>query len=81
MNPCVVILSRPFSVGIPERWASADFNAPDEATCFEMLDRAVLKSGVNLIDTAEQYPIPSGYTSDGAVFVACLPSGRRHVYL
>ena len=42
-----------------QRWGSADFNAPDEALCHAMLDRAVLERGVNLIDTAEQYPIPS----------------------
>jgi len=42
-----------------QRWVSSDFNAPDEATCFEFMDRAILKHGVNLIDTAEQYPIPS----------------------
>ena len=41
-------------------WASADFNAPDEAACAALLDRAVLGGGVNLVDTAEQYPIPSG---------------------
>jgi len=43
-----------------QRWASNDFNAPDEKTCFGFMDEAILKSGVNLIDTAEQYPIPSG---------------------
>jgi len=42
-----------------QRWASADFNAPDEALCHKMLDTAVLGHGVNLVDTAEQYPIPS----------------------
>lgn len=42
-----------------QRWVSADFNAPDEAQCQAFLDRAVLGSGVNLVDTAEQYPIPS----------------------
>lgn len=42
-----------------QRWGSTDFNAPDEKLCHEMLDRAVDR-GVNLIDTAEQYPIPSG---------------------
>ena len=42
-----------------QRWGSADFNGPDEALCHQLLDRAVLRSGVNLIDTAEQYPIPS----------------------
>ena len=41
------------------RWGSTDFNAPDEATCHAMLDLAV-SHGVNLVDTAEQYPIPSG---------------------
>lgn len=42
-----------------QRWGSADFNGPDEALCHRMMDRAILESGVNLIDTAEQYPIPS----------------------
>jgi len=42
-----------------QRWGSADFNGPDESLCHRMLDRAVLEGGVNLIDTAEQYPIPS----------------------
>lgn len=42
-----------------QRWGSTDFNAPDEALCHQMMDRAILNSGVNLIDTAEQYPIPS----------------------
>jgi len=42
-----------------QRWASADFNAPDESLCHAMLDKAVLERGVNLVDTAEQYPIPS----------------------
>ena len=45
-----------------QRWGSADFNGPDEALCHKLLDRAVLQGGVNLVDTAEQYPIPS----DGA---------------
>lgn len=43
-----------------QRWGSMDFNAPDQAKCHELLDLAVLDSGVNLVDTAEQYPIPSG---------------------
>ena len=43
-----------------QRWASSDFNAPDENACFGFMDEAILKGGVNLIDTAEQYPIPSG---------------------
>lgn len=42
-----------------QRWVSSDFNAPDEQECFKMMDEAILKNGVNLIDTAEQYPIPS----------------------
>jgi len=51
-----------------QRWASADYNAPDKDQCFEFMDEAILKNGVNLLDTAEQYPIPSaasnpeGYT-------------------
>lgn len=42
-----------------QRWGSADFNAPDEALCHQMMDRAILEGAVNLVDTAEQYPIPS----------------------
>jgi len=42
-----------------QRWGSADFNAPDEKMCFKFLDKAILEGGVNLVDTAEQYPIPS----------------------
>eukprot|EP00965_Chrysotila_dentata_P193509 6175815-Pleurochrysis_carterae.AAC.1 len=44
-----------------QRWGSKDFNAPDLELCHTLLDRAVLDSGVNLIDTAEQYPIPSDW--------------------
>jgi aryl-alcohol dehydrogenase-like predicted oxidoreductase len=43
-----------------QRWVSEDFNAPDRDLCFRLLDRAVLVGGVNLVDTAEQYPIPPG---------------------
>jgi len=43
-----------------QRWVSDDFNAPDEKDVFSFMDEAILKSGVNLLDTAEQYPIPSG---------------------
>jgi hypothetical protein len=43
-----------------QRWASDDFNAPSEQECMTFMDEAILKSGVNLLDTAEQYPIPSG---------------------
>lgn len=46
-----------------QRWVSDDFNAPSEQDCFSFMDEAILKSGVNLIDTAEQYPIPSGKRS------------------
>merc|ERR1711965_333312 len=42
-----------------QRWGSTDFNAPDEAMCHRMLDLAT-ERGVNFVDTAEQYPIPSG---------------------
>jgi hypothetical protein len=42
-----------------QRWCSTDFNAPNEQDCFNFMDEAILKHGVNLIDTAEQYPIPS----------------------
>jgi aryl-alcohol dehydrogenase-like predicted oxidoreductase len=41
-----------------QRWGGADRNSPDEALCFRLLDRAT-EAGVSLIDTAEQYPIPS----------------------
>lgn len=30
---------------------SADFNAPNKDEVFEFMDKAILKSGVNLIDT------------------------------
>jgi aryl-alcohol dehydrogenase-like predicted oxidoreductase len=46
-----------------QRWVSDDYNAPDKDLCYQFLDRAVLEGGVNLIDTAEQYPIPSGSVS------------------
>ena len=42
-----------------QRWGSADSNAPDATTCEKFMDYAVLERGVSLIDTAEQYPIPS----------------------
>jgi diketogulonate reductase-like aldo/keto reductase len=42
-----------------QRWGSTDFNAPDKDLCFKFMDEAILNRGVNLIDTAEQYPIPS----------------------
>jgi aryl-alcohol dehydrogenase-like predicted oxidoreductase len=42
-----------------QRWVSTDFNAPSKELCYEFMDEAILKRGVNLIDTAEQYPIPS----------------------
>lgn len=43
-----------------QRWVSADFNAPDEKKVFEFMDYSILNGGgINLIDTAEQYPIPS----------------------
>lgn len=41
-----------------QRWGSGDFNGPDEALCHKLMDRAILEGGINLIDTAEQYPIP-----------------------
>lgn len=46
-----------------QRWVSSDFNAPDKDLCYQLMDEAILKRGVNLIDTAEQYPIPSGRTA------------------
>lgn len=42
-----------------QRWVSGDFNAPSKELCYEFMDEAILKRGINLIDTAEQYPIPS----------------------
>ena len=42
-----------------QRWGGTDFNSPDEATCHQMLDIAT-SAGVTFVDTAEQYPIPSG---------------------
>ena len=42
-----------------QRWMGDDFNSPNEELCFKFLDEAVLNQGINLIDTAEQYPIPS----------------------
>ena len=42
-----------------QRWVSTDFNAPSQDLCFDFMDKAILEHGVNLIDTAEQYPIPS----------------------
>jgi len=48
-----------------QRWVSTDFNAPNQELCYEFMDEAISR-GVNLIDTAEQYPIPSGGSaSDG----------------
>jgi len=44
-----------------QRWGSTDFNAPGEMLCHKMMDRAILGGGINLIDTAEQYPIPSDF--------------------
>jgi hypothetical protein len=37
-----------------QRWGGADFNSPDESTCHEFMDEAILGRGINLIDTAEQ---------------------------
>jgi hypothetical protein len=42
-----------------QRWVSTDYNAPDQQLCYEFMDRAILEHGVTLLDTAEQYPIPS----------------------
>ena len=33
-------------------WGSSDFNAPDEALCHSMMDRAILDGGVNLVALA-----------------------------
>jgi len=46
-----------------QRWVSDDFNAPSQEDVYTFMDEAILKGGVNLIDTAEQYPIPSGQKS------------------
>lgn len=69
-----------------QRWCSTDFNAPDEVACFKLMDRAILGSGVNLIDTAEQYPIPSDDSHpEGATeqtigrWIAKEPGRRRKV--
>lgn len=43
-----------------QRWVSDDFNSPSKEDCYKFMDEAILKGGVNLLDTAEQYPIPSG---------------------
>ena len=45
-----------------QRWMGDDFNSPNRELCFKLLDTAVLDSGISLIDTAEQYPIPSSQT-------------------
>jgi aryl-alcohol dehydrogenase-like predicted oxidoreductase len=45
-----------------QRWVSEDFNAPNEDLCLKFMDEAILNNGINLIDTAEQYPIPSSST-------------------
>ena len=47
-----------------QRWCGTDFNSPDQRQCFEFMDEVILNGGVNLIDTAEQYPIPSGNSDD-----------------
>ena len=33
---------------------SSDFNAPNKDEVFEFMDKAILKSGVNLIDTVSE---------------------------
>ena len=55
-----------------QRWVSVDHNAPDEKLCFDFMDEAILKSGVNLLDTAEQYPIPSGIGSPEGSTEECI---------
>jgi aryl-alcohol dehydrogenase-like predicted oxidoreductase len=45
-----------------QRWMGDDFNSPQEDECLQMLDYAVSDQGISLIDTAEQYPIPSSPT-------------------
>lgn len=44
-----------------QRWGGADYNSPDEALCHRLLDVGTT-NGINLVDTAEQYPIPSDMT-------------------
>ena len=44
-----------------QRWGGADFNSPGEDLCHMMLDLGTA-NGINLVDTAEQYPIPSDRT-------------------
>lgn len=41
-----------------QRWVSDDSNAPNEELCYDFMDKFIDLGG-NLIDTAEQYPIPS----------------------
>ena len=41
-----------------QRWVSDDSNAPNEELCYSFMDKFIDLGG-NLIDTAEQYPIPS----------------------
>lgn len=71
-----------------QRWVSDDFNAPDEKLCFEFMDRAILNSGVNFIDTAESYPIPSSQKNpEGKVeqvigkWIAQSPGRRQKVVI
>lgn len=42
-----------------QRWGGTDFNSPDQSLCHRLLDIGV-ENGINLVDTAEQYPIPDG---------------------
>lgn len=45
-----------------QRWCGADYNSPSPELCFKMMDRAILGSGVNLIDTAgEPIALPVSY--------------------
>ncbi len=52
------IIAKSFKSFVTPR-VSADFNAPNKEEVFSFMDYAILDHGVNLIDTAEQYPIPS----------------------
>ena len=59
-----------------QRWGGADANSPDAAACEELMNRAILERGVNLIDTAEQYPIPSDRVRPEGCLLYTSPSPR-----
>lgn len=41
----------PYTALVDEHRVSADFNAPNKDEVFKFMDKAILDSGVNLIDT------------------------------